>query len=131
MHELSIAGAILDASLRHAAGARVMHVHVRIGHLRQVVPEALSFAWEMVTLHTAAEGAELGLEAVQSEVRCAACGVVTAQAEFPLACRWCGGLAVEVVRGEELEIAWLEVETDDVATGAPPEPAAGIDRGGW
>lgn len=127
MHELSIAGAILDASLRHAAGGRVTHVHVRIGYLRQVVPEALSFAWEMVTLHTPAEGAKLGLEAVQAEVRCAACGVVTAQAGFPLACRRCGGLAVQVVRGEELEIAWLEVEADDVAAGAASDPAAGID----
>ena len=42
MHELSIAEAIVRIADTHAAGRRVMCVEVEIGHLRQVVPSALS-----------------------------------------------------------------------------------------
>ncbi len=41
MHELSIAEAIVDVATRHAAGRRVVRVEVKVGHLRQVVPDSL------------------------------------------------------------------------------------------
>ena len=49
MHELSVAEAIAGAVNRHADGRPVTSVLVRIGHLRQVVPDALTFSWQMIT----------------------------------------------------------------------------------
>ena len=48
MHELSLAGAIVAIAEEHAAGGRVSRVEVRVGQLRQVVPRALAFAFELV-----------------------------------------------------------------------------------
>ena len=47
MHELSIAQAIVDVATRNAGKARVTRVFVRVGQLRQVVPSALEFSFEL------------------------------------------------------------------------------------
>jgi hydrogenase nickel incorporation protein HypA/HybF len=110
MHELSIADAMLQTVLRHAGDRRVTRVELRVGHLRQVVPSALEFAFELVTQGTPAEGAELGLVQVPAAVRCRDCETESEQDAFPLCCAACGGFAVDVVRGEELMVDSLEVE---------------------
>ncbi len=48
MHELSIAASIVEIACRHAKGRRVTRIQVKAGHLRQVVPTALSFSFELV-----------------------------------------------------------------------------------
>ncbi len=48
MHELSIASAVLDIVCRHAGDRRVARVELKVGHLRQVVPSALEFAFGLV-----------------------------------------------------------------------------------
>ena len=101
MHELSIADALLEIALRHADGRRIESVEVKVGHLRQVVPDALMFAFALVAEGTEAEGAELLLEEVPAAGVCRACGAETELEGFPFACA-CGGLDVEIVRGEEL-----------------------------
>jgi hydrogenase nickel incorporation protein HypA/HybF len=105
MHEMSIAEAILAVAREHAGERRLAAVRVEVGHLRQVVPPALAFAFELL-----APGVELEIVEVPAEGRCRDCGVVTAFDGFPLACAACGGLDVEVVRGEELSVESLEVE---------------------
>ena len=110
MHELSIAEAIVAIAERHAAGRRVARVEVKVGHLRQVVPSALEFAFGLVTTGTALDGAELVLETVPAEGRCLDCGEVTVLEDFPLQCSHCGCFALDVLRGEELLVDALELE---------------------
>ncbi|MDX6697179.1 MAG: hydrogenase nickel incorporation protein HypA/HybF [Solirubrobacteraceae bacterium] len=117
MHELSIAEAIVGVAERHAAGRRVYAVDVRVGHLRQVVPDALEFAFELTTHGTALEGATLRLEEVPASGRCRACGAESVLPDFPLTCRACGGLDVEVTGGEELLVDSLELEETMTTTG--------------
>jgi hydrogenase nickel incorporation protein HypA/HybF len=115
MHELSIAALIADIAIRHADGRRVSRVEVRVGHLRQVVPSALEFAFELVAQGTPLEGAELVLEEVAVTVRCGTCGAESRLDGFPLICP-CGSAAVEIVAGEELTVESLDVE-EEVAYG--------------
>jgi hydrogenase nickel incorporation protein HypA/HybF len=110
MHELSIADSIVRIACAHAAGRRVVKVELKVGHLRQVVPESLAFAFELVAQGTAAEGAELELEEVPAAGRCRGCGAETELGGFPLACARCGGLDLELLRGEELLVDSLELE---------------------
>jgi hydrogenase nickel incorporation protein HypA/HybF len=112
MHEMSIAGAVLHSVTRHAGGRRVTRVQLRIGHLRQVVPGALDFAWQLITPGTLADKSILGISQVEAAVECSHCCAESVQSGMPMRCGWCGGLDVQIVRGEELEIDWLEIEAD-------------------
>jgi hydrogenase nickel incorporation protein HypA/HybF len=115
MHELSIAASIVDIAVRHARGRPVSRVEVRVGHLRQVVPSALDFAFGLVAQGTPVEGAELVLEEVAATVRCGTCGAESRLDGFPLICR-CGSADVEIVAGQELTVESLDVE-EEVAYG--------------
>jgi hydrogenase nickel incorporation protein HypA/HybF len=113
VHELSIADAVVDIASRHARGRRVLRVELRVGHLRQVVPSALEFAFELVAVGTPVEGAELVMEVVPAVGRCPACGAESELRGFPLACPACGRPDVEVIKGEELLVDALELEEAD------------------
>jgi len=115
MHELSIAEAIVAVAERHARGRRVTRVEVSVGHLRQVVPDALEFAFELTTMGTALDGAELVLEEVPAAGRCRSCDEVSRLDGFPLTCRACGAWDVEVIAGEELRVESLDVDEKEVA----------------
>jgi len=116
MHELSLASAVVEVASRHAEGRRVVRVEVLVGHLRQVVPSALEFAFELVAQDTPVEGAELVLREVPAAGRCRRCAREGELPGFPLACAHCGSLDVEVVAGEELLVDALELEETLVTT---------------
>ena len=117
MHELAIADSVVRIACAHADGRRVAKVEVKVGHLRQVVPSALEFAFGLVAEGTELEGAELVLVAVPAAGRCRACGAETPLPEFPLRCEACGGFDVEVLQGEELLVDSLEIEEPLVTNG--------------
>jgi hydrogenase nickel incorporation protein HypA/HybF len=108
MHELSIAEAIVAIAEEHAGGRRVTKVELKIGYLRQVVPSALTFAFELVTQGTSIEGAELEIEDVPARVACRSCKADSRLVEFPFACPSCGSADVDVRAGDELFVDALE-----------------------
>jgi hydrogenase nickel incorporation protein HypA/HybF len=116
MHELSIAEAVVEIALRHAAGRPVDKVELRVGRLRQVVPSALEFAFELLSEGTELQGAELAIEEVPARGRCRACETHSTMATFPLQCSSCGGLDVEIESGEELLVEAIELEDETIET---------------
>ena|SRR5437763_10929288 len=112
MHELSIAEAVVAVASRHAAGRRVHRIELKVGYLRQVVPSALEFAFELVADGTSLQGAELVIDQVPARGRCRACSAETMFSDFPLLCERCGGVDLELIAGEELLVDALEVEED-------------------
>jgi hydrogenase nickel incorporation protein HypA/HybF len=110
MHELSIADAIVRIACAHSGGRRIETVEVKVGHLRQVVPESLALAFTHVAEGTDAEGAEQLMEEFPPAGNIHACGFESEWSGFPLACAACGGLDVELVRGEELLVDALTME---------------------
>ena len=115
VHELSIADAIVSIACDHAAGRRVLAVDVRVGRLRQVVPDALAFAFELVATGTSAAGAKLNVAHVPVRVACAHCSSESEQDGFPLRCIRCGSPDVDVVAGDELLVESVELEDELVA----------------
>ena len=110
MHELSLCGAIADIVSRRAEGREVEIVHVRIGQLRQVVPDTLTFCWSLVVADTSLQRARLDIERVGAQLRCRQCGCVFDLGDqLGFACAQCAGLDVEVVRGEEFDVTALEL----------------------
>jgi hydrogenase nickel incorporation protein HypA/HybF len=110
VHELSLAGAVIDTAERHADGRRVTAVHLRVGHLRQVVPESLSFYFAHVARGTVCEDARLSLEVVPAQLRCHGCGHAWELTDAAFRCPACEGADVEIVAGEEFEVEWINVE---------------------
>jgi hydrogenase nickel incorporation protein HypA/HybF len=113
MHELSIAMSILEAAQRETAlrkGAELRKIAVRVGELAGVDPEALRFSFEMITKGTALEQVELELDHIARMNRCADCGAEFLVKNSEFVCPRCGGSDTSFLRGDELEIAYLELE---------------------
>lgn len=123
MHELALAEAVVSIAEEHARGRRVVRVELEVGRLRQVVPDALGFSFELVARGTAVEGAELAICDVPVRVACRACGCEGEVDEFPFACASCGGVEVEVTDGEQFRVVALELEEEPVVAAG-----AGSDR---
>ena len=110
MHELSIAESVVRIASRQADGRRVTKVQMKVGHLRQVVPSALAFGFELLAEGTPVEDAVLEMEQVPAEGRCRGCGAESRLGSFPLQCRGCGSFDLEILKGEELLVESLELE---------------------
>jgi hydrogenase nickel incorporation protein HypA/HybF len=97
----------VDTVERHAAGRKVSAIAVRVGALRQVVPDSLEFYIGLVGRDTVCEGARLELELVPAVLRC--CGAAWEPPSFR--CPACGA-AGEVMQGNEFEVESIDVEED-------------------
>jgi hydrogenase nickel incorporation protein HypA/HybF len=109
MHELSICRAIASTAAKHAEGRPVTQVTVQIGHLRQVVPDALQFSWEVVSSATDLNDAELVIEQVPAVVECLHCGAATTLESPILVCGACDGSEVKLLSGEELLVVSIDL----------------------
>lgn len=110
MHELSLCEAIAGLVKPYADGRHVDVVRVKIGALRQVVPESLSFCWTLVRDYEDMPDAELELELVSTEVRCRSCGQSsTITSQWCLLCPHCDSADVEVLCGDEFLVTSLDV----------------------
>ncbi len=114
MHELSIAHELVVlacASAKRAGAQCVSAVHVRVGALAGVADDALKLSYEVAAADTPLAGAQLIIESVPATIHCAACGrdVELVGVQAPT-CPHCGSNDVQWIRGQELELAALEVE---------------------
>jgi hydrogenase nickel incorporation protein HypA/HybF len=110
MHELSLSSAIVNTVVKHAAGRRVSLVSLRVGRLRQVVPDTLEFYFEVVARDTVCERARLEQELIEARLRCNPCDSEWGIEIPAFRCPTCGGSDVVVASGEELEVESIEVE---------------------
>ena len=67
MHELSLAEGLVDLVTERIAGREVVAVNLRIGDRSGVVPEAVEFCVDVVTVGTSLEGAALHIQEVAGE----------------------------------------------------------------
>lgn len=122
MHEMSIALAVIgqveEAAERAGDITAVRSVRLQVGELAGVVPDALSFCFELACAGTVLEGAELVTDAVPGRARCAPCGDEWAVGMPPrLTCPRCGGVTTDLLSGRELQI--VSVHWEDGPTHAP------------
>ena len=108
MHELGIALRIVETVRERAAGAPVRVVRVDVGQLVAVLPDALSFCFGLACEGTEAEGARLEIREVPGRARCRACEATFA-VDRPYGRCACGGVALDLVAGEELWVRDMEV----------------------
>jgi hydrogenase nickel incorporation protein HypA/HybF len=133
----SILDTVRQEAQKHP-GAHVTKVGVRIGALSGVEPEALSFGFSALVQGTDLEPLALEIEAVPRSQRCPACdltfdvtdekieiqgsggrpsnsggldlGLRTPDYGPSLACPRCGLIETQLAGGEELDMAYFEIE---------------------
>jgi hydrogenase nickel incorporation protein HypA/HybF len=109
MHELSIATAVLNTALAHAGERPVEVVAMRVGAMRQVVPDSLRFYWDVVARDTLCEDARLEIEEIGARLHCQDCGREWEPLLAAFRCPGCASADVEVAAGDELEVDYLEL----------------------
>jgi len=113
MHELSIAASIVETVLQEIARKSlppVQTIAVRIGALSSVDPGALRFGFDSLISDTPLAQTKLEIEFVPAGGKCRACGQDFAVQDFVFACPRCDSGQIDMTRGDELDIAYLEVE---------------------
>jgi hydrogenase nickel incorporation protein HypA/HybF len=112
MHELGIAASILDsvqAEAERHPGAHISRVGIRVGELAGVDPDALQFGFECLVKDTSFEPLALDIESIPRVQRCS-CGHEFRMTDYDPHCPRCGEFMTQCVSGDQLEIAYMEVE---------------------
>jgi hydrogenase nickel incorporation protein HypA/HybF len=97
---------------RRRGGARVNAIHLQLGPLAGVVKDALLFSYDVACEGTPLAGSRLVIEEMPVCVFCHTC---KAERTLPsiqkFVCPVCETPAPEIVRGRELEVVALEIES--------------------
>lgn len=113
MHEMSIAQSLVEIIKeemeRHDAKV-LRSVRLHIGQLSAVVPESLSFCFDVITSGSEMEGAELVMEMIPLSGSCKKCGQTFAIENYVFLCPHCGSTDIETTAGQGLSIVELEVD---------------------
>ena len=116
MHEMGIANSILEAARTEAqkyVRARATKVGVRIGELAAIDSEALRFCFEVLARDTELDGLQLEIERCPRRHRCEDCNTTFIVRDYDCRCPKCHQIAAECISGDELELAYVEVEEDE------------------
>jgi len=113
MHEAGIANSILEAvrtELDKRPGVVPRKVGVRVGELSAVDPDALGFALEVLRKGTKLECLQFEIEMCPRRHLCPECNFEFTVVGFDLCCPQCRHGSTKCISGEQLEIAYLELE---------------------
>jgi hydrogenase nickel incorporation protein HypA/HybF len=111
MHEISLIESIIEiitAEMPKHNITRVEAIKLRIGEMRQVVPDVLLFGFEVLSKGTPLEGAELIVENVSMKGHCRICDQDFALEDWFSNCPGCGKAEYDIISGRELEIVEFE-----------------------
>jgi hydrogenase nickel incorporation protein HypA/HybF len=113
MHELSIALSLIELAQQETTSqpGRVVALHVKVGPLSGVAPDALRFSYEIATQDTPLAGSELVIEETPVVVFCDICRAQhEVRSSHWFICPHCGTPTPDVRRGRELELVALEID---------------------
>jgi len=102
---------------------QVRSVRLQVGVLTDLDPEAFRFVWEVITAeHPLLAGAAVWIDRVPVTVCCRDCGREGPARPPGVLCGACGSHRTQVLSGEELDVA--EVELDVRESGCAAEGAS-------
>ncbi|MGO9405224.1 MAG: hydrogenase maturation nickel metallochaperone HypA [Terriglobales bacterium] len=125
MHEMGIANSVLEAVRTEMGlhpGTYPCKVGVRIGEMAAIDQDALRFCFEAIIHDTDLASLELGIEVCPRRHRCQECGREFIVRDYDSRCPQCTSLGTTCISGDELELAYLEVEEYGASTAAAKSP---------
>ncbi len=120
MHEISIAGAIIEAVIDAAkknSAKKVDEVFIEVGELTALNPEQLRFIFETITSGTVAEGARYNILVIKPLIDCKKCSY-NGPIEFfeklhfflpVIKCPKCSEADVEIIAGRECCVKKIKI----------------------
>lgn len=111
MHELSLINALIDTVVQSAGEngiTKVTKVKLVVGESHGALPEALQFAFEVLTGGTLCAGAELAIENSALLFKCRECGREFRPEGYLYRCPSCGVSNAVLVKGSELYVEYYE-----------------------
>lgn len=114
MHEVSMMQNTLDLAIAQAKqnhATKVERLTMNIGELSGVIPEALEFAFEVLTPGTIAENAQLEIKTIPVVCYCPKCERNFRPESDIFACPQCQQISSNVISGRELELASIMVSS--------------------
>ncbi len=113
MHEMSIAQSLVDIireeMVKHEVN-KLKSIRLHIGQLSAIVPQSLSFCFDVITAQTELEGAKLIMEVIPLKGTCRACGKEFEIENYAFECPHCKSPEIDTIQGQELSIVEMEVE---------------------
>ena len=113
MHEMGIANSVLQAvhnEMRRYPESYASKVCVRIGQMAAVDQDSLRFCFEAITRETEFERLQLEVEICPLKYHCTRCGGDFVVHDYDVRCPACASVETQCISGDELELAYLEVE---------------------
>jgi hydrogenase nickel incorporation protein HypA/HybF len=113
MHEMGIANSVLEAvrnEMRRYPDAHPSKVCVRVGEMAAIDQDALRFCFDAIKQDTELEQLQLEVELCARRHRCHRCQHEFVVHDYLFRCPDCASLETECISGDELELAYLEVE---------------------
>lgn len=111
MHEASIVESLLrQVGQKTPPRAEVHRVHVRVGRLTNVCPDALNFYFEALRNNPLSPHSQLIINQPSLVARCQSCGRKQEFVEWTWECPLCKSGPLIFLNGSELELEAIEVE---------------------
>jgi len=116
LYEFSLTNAVAGTVLklcRDSGWTKVRRILVKVGDLRHINPELMSFIFAAMSKGTPAEGAVLSVLIIPVTFYCYACGRTYNREDGQFICPSCGSRNVQLLTGLEFNIEALEVEKNN------------------
>ena len=113
MHETALMKnmlATVEQAIENHHVTRINRVVISVGKLANVMPDALSFAFEAMTQDGIMKGAKLEIKSSPAVARCDECGYEYQADGFPIVCPVCKSRGFRIISGEEVYIESIECE---------------------
>ena len=114
MHEMGIVQSMLDIIEEQAEShnvKKVVRINLEFGVLTAVMPDAIRFAFEVLSKDGIAEGAELEITMIPIKAYCLDCGKSHVMDDYQPFCPSCDSAALQIVEGRaEMRVASMEVD---------------------
>ena len=113
MHEMSIAQSLIDVLREEMISHSVKNlksVRLNIGQMSAVVPDSLSFCFEVITKGTDLEGVKLIMNIVPLMGSCNDCEKDFEIKDYNFICPTCGSTKIDTIGGKGMSIVEMEVD---------------------
>lgn len=114
MHEMSLMAGVfeaIEASLANIKFKKVTKIKLQVGKFTNAEPDALEFAFRAFAHGTYVEGAVFEIDQIPVEGHCRQCDLNFEINPLEFVCPKCLGFDIEIIRGQELLLESVEVES--------------------